>query len=547
MGKIKKIFGVTSKIIRWIWRVILSLLLILCIVFQAPLKLLTLVAIFLLACTVLPLRYRKWFWAGVGVVVLALVLWVFIPEKDGDWKPFTFDEELATLEAKREIPDGENAAVIYNQLLADYNENTFGPNCLNDDFIDSETLGTYWHSKDYPEVAKWINRHKETINKLIQVSKFEKCKFKITSKSPFFLDMERPGAFRRWAQLLSRASNNDIAEGRIRQGLDKIYCMLQMGKHLCQQPSLVEILVGIAIKNIAIECFNNFAITGNINKKQLDMIEESIDTIKYDWQSDLPRVIDYEKLLFKNTLGLFYEVNAKGQYRFLRHPENAIKLFSPEVNILPKNYLQLKLVKAGSIINWFFYPATPQELSKAIDIAYQKYYEMANLNFDWSRKPKPTEFPLPLFELNYKLNYKYLIKMLALMEESTYYKIHDLYLRQESGKNGSLLLIALRRYKDKTGVWPENLDETKGLTNEENFIDPVNGQSFVYKLTDGGFTLYSKGKNGIDDNGERFSEYCTETNQTKKTADDIKIWSLKQCQKESPKETYKEPNAVSIK
>ena len=531
MGKGRKIFEIIKQIIRWIWRVILSLLLILCIILQAPLKVLALLAIFLLACTVLPLRYRKWSWAGVGVVILVLVLWVFVPEKEGDWKPFTFDKELAALEAKREIPDEENAAIIYNQLLADYNKNTFEPNCLKNEDIDCETLKTYWHSKDYPEVAKWINGHKEVINKLMQASKFEKCKFNATSKTPFLFDMERLGAFRRWAQLFSRASNNDIAEGRIDQGLKKIYCTYQMGKHLCQQTLIVEMLSGIAMKNIAIDRFKNFAITSNVNKKQLNTIEGFIEDIRYDWQSDWPRVLDYEKLFPKNMFGIFYEVNTKGQFRFIRNPENVVKFLSPEFNeIPPQNYLERKLIKASSIIYWFFAPATPQELAKTIDTAYQRSYEMADPNFDWSKEPRKSSL------LSFKLNYKYLVEMLVLMEESTYPKIHDLYLRGDSFKKGALLLIAMRRYKDKNGVWPENLDEIADLTKEENFIDPANGQSFMYKLTDDSFILYSKGKNGIDNGGQQYSYHKDKEN------DDINIWPLKQCQKESPKEMSKEPN-----
>jgi len=529
MGKIKKVLGVISKIIRWIWLVILSLLFIAGVVFQAPLKVLVLAAIFLLACTVLPLRWRKWFWAEVGVIVLVLVLWVFAPEKEGDWKPFTFDKELAALEAKNKIPDEENAAIIYNQLLADYNKTDFEPNCLDDEFTDCETSKTYWHSKDYPEVAKWIRCHKETISRLMQASKFEKCKFDVTSKTLFSFDMERLGDFRQWAQLLSRAANNDIAEGKIEQGLKKNYCTLQIGNHLCQQSFLIQILCGMAIKNIAISNLKDFIVIGNINKKQLDIIEGLINEVKYNWESDLPRVLDYEKLLFKNMLGLFYEVNAKGQYRFTRNPENTINFFlPPEFKIPPQNYLQKKRAKAYGIIGWFFAPATPQELSKIIDDAYPKYYETTDPNFDWSKGPN--KFSLSTFQLNYK----YFIESLSYILEPAYYKIHDLYLQGDSFKKGALLLIAIRRYKDKNGFWPENLDEIADLTKEENFIDSANGQSFVYKLTNNNFILYSKGKNEIDNGGQSYS------GERDKNNDDINIWPLKQCQKE----LSKEPNDV---
>ncbi len=372
----------------------------------------------------------------------------------------------------------------------------------------------------------------------MQASNFEKCKFDVTSKTLFSFYIERPGAFRRWTQLLSRAANNDIAEGKIEQGLKKNYCILQIGNHICQQSFLIEILTGIAIKNVGIDRFNNFAITGNPSKKQLDAIENMINKVKYDWRSDFSRVLDYEKLFPKNMFGIFYEVNAKGRFRLTSDPSKAVRTLTPsEFNdIPPLGYFQKKFIKASSIIYWFFIPATPQEISKTIDAAYQKYYEMTDPNFDWSRQPKPTEFPLSFFELNYKLNYKYMIKMLADMEESIYYDIHDFYLREDSSKRGALLLIALRRYKDKNGIWPENLDEIEGLTKEENFIDSANGQSFVYKLTDDSFTLYSKGKNGIDNGGQQYSCHKDKEN------DDINIWPLKQCQKESPKVISEEPN-----
>jgi hypothetical protein len=89
-----------------------------------------LLVVFLLAHTVLPRPGLKWFWAGVGVVVIALIIWVFMPEDDTGWRPYTFDEELAALEAKRAIPDEENAARIYNELLGSYEVKLHGKSGL---------------------------------------------------------------------------------------------------------------------------------------------------------------------------------------------------------------------------------------------------------------------------------------------------------------------------------------------------------------------------------------------------------------------------------
>ena len=77
------------------------------------------------------------------------------------------------------------------------------------------------------------------------------------------------------------------------------------------------------------------------------------------------------------------------------------------------------------------------------------------------------------------------------------------------------ILIALRRYKNKQGRWPDSLDQITSRVPEEMFLDPF-GNTLTYKLTEDGFTLYSKGPNKIDENGER-----------RKGSDDCPIWISK--------------------
>ena len=103
--------------------------------------------------------------------------------------------------------------------------------------------------------------------------------------------------------------------------------------------------------------------------------------------------------------------------------------------------------------------------------------------------------------------------------EPAYYRIHDLYLRATAEQRGTQLIIALRRYKNKTGQWPEKLDDIKPVATVEIFVDPINGGSLVYKLTEENFSLYSKGKNNIDEGGEGDRCGYKETE-----ADDWLIW-----------------------
>jgi hypothetical protein len=103
--------------------------------------------------------------------------------------------------------------------------------------------------------------------------------------------------------------------------------------------------------------------------------------------------------------------------------------------------------------------------------------------------------------------------------EPAFYRIHDTYLRLYADRRGNQIIIALRRFKNKHGRWPESLDDIKNLAPAEIFVDPINGGSFVYKLTDDNFTLYSKGKNNIDEGGEYESSWPEESE-----PDDRLIW-----------------------
>jgi len=129
------------------------------------------------------------------------------------------------------------------------------------------------------------------------------------------------------------------------------------------------------------------------------------------------------------------------------------------------------------------------------------------------------------------------------MLEKPYYRIHDLYLRLAADRRGSQLLIALRRYKNEHGRWPENLDDVKHLAPAEIFVDPINNDSFVYKLTEENFTLYSKGKNNIDDGGRRSRNIGTSCALAwvDEECDDWLIWPRARRTSEAQKENTDAP------
>ena len=59
--------------------------------------------------------------------------------------------------------------------------------------------------------------------------------------------------------------------------------------------------------------FDDLLATGGTAKAAVNLIEKAVVDIKYDWGSDFLRILECEKLVFKNYLGMFYIVNSQGK------------------------------------------------------------------------------------------------------------------------------------------------------------------------------------------------------------------------------------------
>jgi len=523
MTEEKEKIKIIKQICRWIWLGILTALILVALMIDAPWKVIALLLIILAGCTILTKRTVKWFWLSVAAIIIILIIWVFLPDENGGWRPYTFDEELAALQAKYAIPDSENAATIYNEISQTHGDIVF-PFQLFGEEVESLTRAEPWKSTDYPEVAKWLNNQEELISKLLDVSKVEKCRLPI---KPNFPQISKYHdillAMRQWAFLLVRAANNDIAEGRVDAALEKCLCLNQMGDHIRQQPIMLDTLFGFTIEELAAKKIKRFIVTDKLTESHLTTIEKNLKTVKHDWCSDIPKFLEYDKLVIKDLLSFFYEINPQGKTRLSRNSISIIKAQYREKYQRHLTNRQRKHAKAAVIAAWFFMPSTPHKASKIIDNSFEKYYAMADPNFDWQKSPPPI-FSWPNFYRELRFNYPYFIRLIVDMQEKHLYQIHDLYLRQIASDRGRQIIIELKRHKNKTGHWPENLNEIRPFASAEIFIDPFNNDSFVYKLIEDNFVLYSRGKNNIDENGQYTTEWSFEYNCYKVKEDDWLIW-----------------------
>jgi len=485
--KEKKKRGIFSKItltLKWIGLTLLAILLIAALIFQAPWKVTTLLAIILLACTILPRPYRKWFWASVGLFLIVSVIWVFLPDNNEGWRPYTFDEELAAIEAKRAVPNEKNAALIYNQLLQNYEQSDFDANLIDPNIYYRTTSGP-WSSADYPQVAQWLENHHDTIAKLTQACEKEKCRFPMNaSPATFNRRIDRNRAMRLFAYLLVSAANKNIGEGKIDEGLQKYITTLQMAQHIYQQPTAIDLMVGIAIEKLVSEHLNRFVIEAEPTVKQLHLISDSFKDLKNDFSAKLNGVLEYDKLYTKMFYCMYYEINTKGKTRLTRDPKAVIQAQYLQ-EMPPITYWQRKAVKVGILLARFFIPSTPQKFAQMIDDAYAQYYAMAEPDFDWAKGPVESRPPL-------RLNYSYAVELVAGWNGQSYYRLYDLYLTGLTSYRGSRLLVAIKQYHLENGSWPQSLDRIESFVPPEALIDPVTGEHLQYENHGERFSLYGE-------------------------------------------------------
>ncbi len=456
------------------------------LIFQAPWKVITLLLIILGACTILPKPARKWFWLSAGVVVLMSIIWVFLPEDDEDWRPYTFDEELAALQAKYAIPDEENAALMYDKLFE-----TIGTDPNEPEFFTRSSPSSRdepWLSKDHPETAEWLKGYEQTIDTLIEVGRLEKCSFPVAAElTSLSQHMKQLASMRRCTLLLLTAANNDVAEGRTDAGLEKYLCITQMAHHVYQQQPMIDYLIGLSIEYLALTQLNRSVIESQPNKEQLELISNGIKGLRNNWPIDWPKMLDFEKLFSRNNIcSLLYEVNPKGRVRLSGGQLIIGRQITEKVP--PKNYLQKKLTKVRRILGRLYFPSSPKSVAQISDAGFEKYYAMAEPNFDWGRQPGESR-------RRWKANYHFLVESFADISDQVFYRVHDKYLRNLSLRRGSRLLAAIRQYQMEHNAWPPDLDAIKSAVPAEALIDPVTEGEFTYMNHGERFSLYGETAN----------------------------------------------------
>lgn len=519
------------------------------IVRHIPWKIPVCLAILLIIASLVPRRVRKWLYAGIGLILLSLIVWIFLPESDAGWRPFVFEDEFEALNPKYAVPENENAATLYDHIRTSYRNDDPNNSIPFDLYANSKqvsscdpngvTINGFWTKSDFPEIASWLEKQQSVMEALRKAGNMPVCFWPINPKDYDGTNSHDFDDWKAWIFMFLRSGNLAAGSGNTTEAIRDYAANFRFGNHFRQQLHMIEWLIGLAAEGYSYAAYRKLTMEADLNLAELDSIEDIVSHVQYDWTSDWTRLATAEMVSVRSTItGMIYETNAKNKLRHSRSPELFPDAWtnSPSPTNNEKTYFQRRWVKCRAIFAWFVLPDSPDDFIKYSDSHFQELLALSDPKYDWEEKLALFQEPLTRSEMR-KL--KYNLSTLALFVHHVtmpaYIKLHDIFCSKMAERQATLIAVEFRRYKNRTGQWPDYLEQVITDSNRSLFVDPINGDSFVYRRTEEGFRFYSTGKDGVDDDG---------VNDKSLEADDVLFWPLKsQKTKNKPLQKWLHPDA----
>jgi hypothetical protein len=473
-------------------------------------------------------RFRRCFLAALGIAILVVVAWLFIPEAtDGQWRPKGLSREtyLSGMDPKAVL--AENAAVEYESVLDSQDwaalrkrQVALDPNL---------PPGIYWNRTDCPEWARFVDEQEPYLERIRKASRLSDCHFSI----PYSVEglqtiSQRDFAFFVLWKFLASSANRDIGEGRIEEGLDRYWTFVRFGRHLCHDGNPEFVTLGRALEGAGYRRLAAAVMADRLSEDQVQKLEEALSGEGEGLEQAWTREAASQLFFTKDLYGRIYLTRGDALRFNLYAFTGPTQRFRPESWEHDSAYWNGFRSRLGCVVKWVLAPPDLETIYGLVDSAFEPVVGKASgtQQPDWSGESR-TQFQKlvdlfrgvryetegskkngtlrPKFWADRFIDFRDDIANAAISHWYQYEFFAARFKEGQTQKNGCRILCALWRYRRLHGDWPASLDELKALIPSSVLIDPCNGGDYVYRVTGNQFRLYSRGNNGKDDEGRRDS------------------------------------------
>jgi len=234
-------------------------------------------------------RRGLWIIAGMvlGLVILAILY--LVPA----WRERSVEHRLAAIYAAHALPPGENAATIYNRLLAAY-------------LPEQLRASTRGFPTDFNNVSTLHLSDEQRMRAFLEAATRPRCFF------PALCDSDGPVAAMKWmrsttakrtsmmrllAWSILRAALDDLKQGRLDTGKEKLHCAVQIAAHLRQQPTSEDFFTARMIEDYLWSALGEFIVERDATNEHLVVIEGILPSLADTWEKESAEMRQVETLL----------------------------------------------------------------------------------------------------------------------------------------------------------------------------------------------------------------------------------------------------------
>jgi hypothetical protein len=390
-----------------------------------------------------------------------------------------------------------NAASLYNKAAKLCEE-------LPDDI--SQLLGTKYEQATAEQkrlINKWLVDNKDTLEFVIEGTKkpFYWRKYNNKEEEYGLMGILLPNLseFRKLTYALRWRIWLNAEQGRYQDAFDDIKVCYRFGQHIRSGKTIIEQLVGIAIE----------AVTTQTLRDTLDMHQFNSATLTI-WQRDFEQMIADED----------FTVNIKTEKLLKYDVIQRCFTEGQSGHIIPKQLSAFGDMFPGpapkNIFEEFIFVFSDMSVLKTITYMFtlhpnkQQTKETVDQLYDyWERIMHKSPAQIRAEGIDVEEETMKIIKGNILLEIllPAYQRIHQMSYRVPTDVNATLAIIATLRYKQKTGNYPDSLNEllTAGYIKQLP-MDAFSNKPLVYKKENNNFTLYGVGHNFTDDGGRVYRD-----------------------------------------
>jgi len=298
-------------------------------------------------------------------------------------------------------------------------------------------------------------------------------------------------------------------QGDVTGGLADIFTAGDIGKCFGDKPDALEWMVGIALANMGRAACLDLTSHTEVPSSQLDMSASNIEAMAAHWES-MDSVFDQQRLAFLDDVQRSFGPSGRLLPKPLYDEERAacstlrpgqffhgyLSRLTPELwgGVTPSHLSRWRTVKKALAFAWHVgrKDVTVKWYGKGVESLRgllgtdegQRLAFTGDLRAQVGFRPGEYSFVAPYNQT------------ILNMARHRY--------RFQSDCAATIGIIAILRYRAEKQALPDGWQELVGGGYlKEVPIDRYSGNSFIYRKTAEGFTVYSVGENGVDDGGDR--------------------------------------------